>query len=330
MLRARIVLIAAIVGAAAAPTLSVVTPTQPVARFSAAPRAVASQPRPIDHEVVATLTEVPAATTTTAASRPKPRPAPKPVGDGKNDTNKVDTRPKPTAAGLPLGSPFIGKYTGTEIEGYARYEGQTTCDPTPKLGTVALRDALLARFPNTTSLGMSRGCDVGGQSEHKEGRAFDWGASVTNAAQVAAVNDFLTALFATDAAGHPYALARRMGVMYVIWNQQIWSPSNAAATWKAYTGDNPHTDHVHVSLSWAGARAETSFWSGVVTVPERPVTTSTTRRPRTTTTTRPATTSTTRRPRLPQPSTSTTTAPTSSTSTSSTAPPPTTTTTTLA
>ena len=36
---------------------------------------------------------------------------------------------------------------------------------------------LLAAFPTTRSLGIVRACSVGGRSEHKEGRAFDWGVS---------------------------------------------------------------------------------------------------------------------------------------------------------
>ncbi len=218
---------------------------------------------------------VPAPTTTVTAAPTTTRVAvkPRPKGDGKDDTNRTDTRPKPPPSGLPLGTPFVGKYTGTEIEGFARYEAQSTCDPTPKPGTVALRDLLLARYPSTSSLGISRSCDVGGQSEHKEGRAFDWGAEVGNAADVAAVNDFLNALFATDAQGHPFALARRMGIMYVIWNHQIWGAYDANQGWRPYDGDNPHTNHVHISMSWAGARAETSFWSGEVLVPETTTTT---------------------------------------------------------
>lgn len=35
-------------------------------------------------------------------------------------------------------------------------------------------------------------------------------------------------------------------VQYVIFNRTIWSRSNGFAP-KSYTGDNPHTDHVHVS-----------------------------------------------------------------------------------
>jgi hypothetical protein len=176
--------------------------------------------------------------------------------------NKPDKAPVPKPA--PSTKPIVGMVDGPDIEGYARYEGQSTCDPAPKPGALAIRNLLLSRYPATTSMGISRACDVGGKSEHKEGRAFDWGANVTNAKQRAAVDDFLNALFATDSYGHHHALARRMGVMYVIWNGQIWSAYRADAGWQPYSGASPHTDHVHISLSWAGARAETSYYSGKV------------------------------------------------------------------
>ena len=195
-----------------------------------------------------------------------PEPAkPKPVSHDRDDDpakNKPDKAPKPKAA--PATGPIVGKVDGPEIEGYARYEGQATCDPAAKPGTLALRNRLLSRYPVTSSSGISRGCDVGGKSEHKEGRAFDWGANVGNGAQRAAVEDFLRFLFATDSYGHQHALARRMGVMYVIWNQQIWHAYRADLGWQPYSGSSPHTDHVHISLSWAGARAETSYYSGTV------------------------------------------------------------------
>lgn len=262
-------------------------------------------------------------TTTTATTLPKPKPVakPKPAGDGLHDENKKDTRPVPKPAGVPLGTVFVGKESGPDIEGFAHYEGQSTCDPTPKAGTLALRDLLLARYPSTKSLGVSRDCAVGGQSEHKEGRAFDWGADIGNGSDVAAVNDFLDALFATDAAGKRFALARRMGIMYVIWNRQIWGAYSADEGWRPYDGANPHTDHVHISLSWAGGRGETSYWDGTVVpglpdifAPKPP-------RPRRTTTT---TSTTWRKPRWPTSTTSTTTPATTSstlTTTSTTATP---------
>jgi hypothetical protein len=233
---------------------------------------------------------------------------------GRNErpnTNIPDKAPVPKPA--PSKGPIVGKASGPDIEGYALYDPQTTCDPTPKPGTVALRNLLLSRYPNTVSFGISRACDVGGTSEHKEGRAFDWGANVNNAAQRASVDDFLANLFATDQYGHRNALARRLGVMYVIWNQQIWGAYSADQGWRPYSGDSPHTDHVHISLSWAGARAETSFYSGNV-VPglpgdEPPPGTQGPRRPRTSA---PTTTSTVPR-RLPPTTTTTTRPPTTTT-----------------
>ncbi len=57
-------------------------------------------------------------------------------------------------------------------------------------------------------------------------------------------------------------MARRLGVMYVIYNRKIWSGWSGG--WENYSGYSPHTDHVHISLSWNGARGHTSFWTGRV------------------------------------------------------------------
>src|SRR5262245_6984069 len=42
-------------------------------------------------------------------------------------------------------------------------------------------------------------------------------------------------------------------VKYVIWNKRIWTPSVAKA-WRNYTGTNPHTKHVHISMLPAKAK----------------------------------------------------------------------------
>ena len=59
-------------------------------------------------------------------------------------------------------------------------------------------------------------------------------------------------------------MARRLGIQYVIWNHKIWGAYSASAGWRKYTGADPHTDHVHISFTWAGARSKTSFWTGKV------------------------------------------------------------------
>jgi hypothetical protein len=150
------------------------------------------------------------------------------------------------------------------IEGFATYQKQTTCSPTAKPGTTKLKNLLLKTYPGTRNLGIVRACSAGGASEHKEGRAFDWGVRVNNRAEAAKASAFITWLLKADARGNKAANARRLGIMYVIWNKRIWGAYSAGSGWRAYTGSSPHTDHVHISLSRSGAAGTTSFWTGRV------------------------------------------------------------------
>jgi len=143
------------------------------------------------------------------------------------------------------------------IDGYASYVGQSKCDPTSKPGVVAFQKLILATYPCTASYGIVRGCSVGGTSEHKEGRAWDWGLNYPHPA----ATSLLAWLTATDSFGNKHAMARRFGIMYMIWNRKIWKSYQASAGWQTYTGSNPHTDHVHFSFSWNGALKKTSFWN---------------------------------------------------------------------
>ena len=143
-----------------------------------------------------------------------------------------------------------------EIDALAAYEEQTTCDPAEKPGVISFRDLVLATYPDTEDMGISRGCDVGGASEHKEGRAWDWG--VTPEEQAAAW--LLEWLLATDEQGNDFAMARRFGMMYIIFDGQIWGSYQADQGWRVYDGASPHTDHVHFSFSWDGALQRTSYW----------------------------------------------------------------------
>jgi hypothetical protein len=61
-----------------------------------------------------------------------------------------------------------------------------------------------------------------------------------------------------------------MGLMYIIWDEKIWNADTAA--WQPYHGTSAHIDHAHISMSWAGALSQTSFWSGKVLegLPEMP------------------------------------------------------------
>jgi hypothetical protein len=161
--------------------------------------------------------------------------------------------------GGPLPSPDFGR----GIDPYARYDGQSICDPTEKPGVANFRHLVLRASPGTGDSGIVRACNVGGKSEHKEGRAWDWSANVTNAHQREQVDEVLGQLLRTDRYGNRHALARRIGIMYIIWNRKIWRAYPPGPGWGTYTGSSPHTDHVHFSFSWPGARKHTSYWSKV-------------------------------------------------------------------
>jgi peptidoglycan hydrolase-like protein with peptidoglycan-binding domain len=150
------------------------------------------------------------------------------------------------------------------IEALQPYVGQTTCDPVAKAGVSAFRNLLLATYTDSGSFGIVRDCGSGGQSEHKEGRAFDWKMSAYSTRQKAEVQTLLTWLLATDKYGNKYAMARRFGIMYMIWNRHIFKMYDAAKGWQDYSGASAHTDHVHFSFGWNGAKKVTSYWDKTV------------------------------------------------------------------
>lgn len=160
------------------------------------------------------------------------------------------------------------------IEAMPAYQPQTFCDPVDKPGPVAFGKLLTATYPDTTVVDISRSCtSESGTSEHKDGRALDWGARYDNAQQVKEVQTVFAWLFAKDAAGNPNAMLRRLGIMYIIWDKHIWG--TWSQSWQPYACSGItacHQDHVHFSFDWAGARKTTSFWTGVVSPPVAPPT----------------------------------------------------------
>jgi peptidoglycan hydrolase-like protein with peptidoglycan-binding domain len=130
-----------------------------------------------------------------------------------------------------------------------------------KPGTDALRALLMATYGGR-DLGITRGCEIGALSEHKEGRAWDWGLSAAVPAEKALAQQFLGWLTAPGPNGMAAANARRLGVMYVIWNGKIWSAYRASEGWRAYSGGESHAGHIHLSLAWNGAMKRTSWWTG--------------------------------------------------------------------
>ena len=90
-----------------------------------------------------------------------------------------------------------------------------------------------------------------------------------NARQYAAAKAAIAWLLATDSHGNTFAMARRLGVMYIIYNNRMWGAwagggrSTTTAQAPAARGnDNAcHRTHMHISLTWDGASGPTTFWT---------------------------------------------------------------------
>jgi len=138
------------------------------------------------------------------------------------------------------------------------YEAQVSCDPRDKPGVAAFAALMKANYKTGTT-GISRSC-LGGTSEHYDGRALDWMLSAKDPQQKAVADSVVAWLSADNG-----AMARRFGISYIIWNTKMWREYAPERGWAAYTGSVPHTDHIHLSFSWDGAMARTSWWTGKAT-----------------------------------------------------------------
>ena len=149
-------------------------------------------------------------------------------------------------------------------EALAPYVPQDSCNPVAKPGVVAFRTLMLATYKRGSDGGIVRACADGATSEHKEGRAWDWMLDVRNPQDAAVASAVLQFLLAAGPHGEPAWNARRLGIMYIIWDGQIWGAYRPSDGWRPYTGTSEHTDHIHFSFSWAGAWKRTSWWTGKV------------------------------------------------------------------
>ncbi len=157
---------------------------------------------------------------------------------------------------------------GAPIEDYASWQPVKRCSPKAKRGTVALSRWMVRKYGGPRG-NISRRC--GSTSEHTEGRAYDWPANVNRKADRRRARAFMKRVFATDRRGNPHALARRMGIMYVIWNDRMYAAwndfepepylSSSCKRRKRCSKTLRHRDHVHVSLTRRGGKGKTSWYA---------------------------------------------------------------------
>lgn len=168
--------------------------------------------------------------------------------------------------------PTVADGLPEELDLAAFYEPQTRCESVARPGTLALRNVLIDTYGPATAY-ITRTC-TSSTSEHFDGRALDWMRNKRVPEQKQMVNTFLDWLLAPAADGTPHEMARRMGVMYIIWNGRMTRMYDPGRGWTEYrncrTAGNTgpeldtscHRDHVHFSMSWDGAAKQTSWWSG--------------------------------------------------------------------
>jgi hypothetical protein len=70
-----------------------------------------------------------------------------------------------------------------------------------------------------------------------------------NAASVVTAWDITAAPFCDRLAT---ALIKDKRTKYVIWDRRIWAADRASEGWRPYEGDDPHTNHIHLSVSSVG------------------------------------------------------------------------------
>lgn len=164
-------------------------------------------------------------------------------------------------AAVTIGGSALAEGAVPAVDPYQPYVAPAGCEPfVEQPGVEDFRDMILSRAG-----GSSGGIHACSGEEHEEGRAWDWMRDASNPAEAAQVHLVLDWLLATDADGHPHAMARRLGLAYIVWNHKSISFFGSNRSWKPYPCDGSpegcHTNHVHFAFAWAGALRQTTWFT---------------------------------------------------------------------
>ncbi|MEN8042023.1 MAG: hypothetical protein ABFR95_11025, partial [Actinomycetota bacterium] len=141
------------------------------------------------------------------------------------------------------------------------------CDPTAKEGVSEFRRILVRNYGIGATI--ERQCDVTWGYEfsyHKMGLALDWRVDVVEPDEWAKGLSLIDWLLSDDTDENEFAMARRLGITQIIWNNRIWSSDRP--TWRVYCQTDAclanrtlrHDDHMHISFSVEGAYLHTSYY----------------------------------------------------------------------
>ncbi|MEU5727023.1 glucosaminidase domain-containing protein [Micromonospora sp. NPDC047738] len=166
------------------------------------------------------------------------------------------TRPTPTPS--PPTSPTPATNTTRTPE---RAAGRVTlgkfskCAKGEQLGARAIADQWRQLTGRKAGTFNCRLMASGKPSLHGEGRSADLYARAGDPGQRAQADAYVAWLVAN---------AVELQVAVIIWNGRIWYWGRRAEGWRPYPGQNKHTDHIHVDLSWEGALHPSTLFAGPV------------------------------------------------------------------
>ena len=152
-------------------------------------------------------------------STPPPQPVPPP-------------QPTPTPTGTDRAAGRVRRGTFAKCTGHAQP------------GALAMAQQWRRLTGRNAGIYNCRSTTFGTPSLHGEGRSIDLTANVAVPEQASQAETYILWLQAN---------AVELQVAYVIWNRRQWNWASRDKGWRPYPGSNPHTDHVHVDLSWEGA-----------------------------------------------------------------------------
>lgn len=169
--------------------------------------------------------------------------------DGSDGSLYADGDDEPTGSSTDaIGSrwqPPQTSQTGTYTDG-PPWNGGRSCSGGLKPGARARGDQLAARFGISDVQGYACRPNTANKSQlsmHGTGRALD---IMVKGAKGEKVADYIV------------QNANALGFQLVIWNRTVWKVTPGGGTSRAYTGPNPHTDHVYTEMTAAAASSASS------------------------------------------------------------------------
>ena len=142
------------------------------------------------------------------------------------------------------------------------WRGESSCSGTFTVGAQALEGWLRDHWPQVSGVGGYSCRPINGNSAvtsiHAVGRAVDIFIPLDGGEADNGLGDSL--------ANYLMVHATEMGIQRVIWDLTVWS---AGGVPRAYGGEHPHHDHLHVELSVPASMEQTPFFMNGLPAPER-------------------------------------------------------------